>query len=69
MGNSIILNNIREFINKRQYKNMIYYVKKTAPNANASENTKDYIISALIDALVWETETQSIILFNITVLS
>ncbi len=52
MGNSIILNNIREFINKRQYKNMIYYVKKTASNANASENTKDYIISALIDALV-----------------
>ncbi|KAK8374167.1 hypothetical protein O3P69_007882 [Scylla paramamosain] len=42
---------IREFINKRQYKNMTDYVNETASDANASENTKDYIISALIDAL------------------
>ena len=50
--NSIILNNIRRFVNNRQYKNMIDYVNETASDANASENTKDYIISALTDALV-----------------
>lgn len=47
--NSIILNNIREFIDTRQYKNMIDYINETA---SASENTRDYIISALTDALV-----------------
>lgn len=50
--NSIIIKSIRGFINKRQYKNMIDYVNETASDANASENTKDYIISALTDALV-----------------
>ncbi|KAK8394255.1 hypothetical protein O3P69_006446 [Scylla paramamosain] len=42
---------IREFINKRQFKNIIDYVNETASDANASENIKDYIISALIDTL------------------
>ena len=50
--NSIVLNSIRELINKKQYKKMIDYVNETASDANASENTKDYIISALTDALV-----------------
>ena len=50
--NSIILNNIREFIKKRQYKNIIDYVNETTFDTNASENIKDYIISALTDALV-----------------
>ena len=50
--NSIILNSIRGFIDKRQYKNLIDYVNETASDTTASDNTKDYIISALTDALV-----------------
>lgn len=50
--NSIILNSIRGFMRKKHYKNMIDFINETASDANSSENTKDYIISALTDALV-----------------